>query len=150
MASHPSWLSLPARRTYLHLSNRRSPREDSNETRRHHRRHFHGPVSNGKAKTQETKVATDLQLVCEDRSTIVCAQFPMADSAAEEIKMESSDANQQPGPSRKRHRERSPRRSLACISCRKIKMKCVGGDEGTGMPCRVGLESQKCTSLLNC
>ncbi|KAI5453006.1 hypothetical protein NCC49_006537 [Naganishia albida] len=49
--------------------------------------------------------------------------------------MESGEASQS-GPSRKRHRERSPRRSLACISCRKIKMKCVGGEEGTGMPCR--------------
>lgn len=73
----------------------------------------------------------------------------MADSAGEEIKMESSEANRQPGPSRKRHRERSPRRSLACISCRKIKMKCVGGDEGTGMPCRVSLavEQSPCFRL---
>jgi hypothetical protein len=63
----------------------------------------------------------------------------MADSVAEGVKMESTDANQQSGPSRKRHRERSPRRSLACISCRKIKMKCVGGDESTGLPCRVSL-----------
>jgi hypothetical protein len=61
----------------------------------------------------------------------------MDGSSSEPIKMEQAGPSHQPAPSRKRQRERSPRRSIACISCRKIKMKCVGGDESSGMPCRV-------------